>query len=115
MKKKKLNLLKTFKLRTEKSKDQAALDKYIGRTIKTMDDIMVKIDRIVPSFAKPTRYEINGAHHVVMLDFYKQVNKDKSITQAQIDAFDAIEFEVKANDAKKDIISNIRRTVSEVH
>lgn len=99
-KKTKLDLLKTFKLRTEKSKNQAALDKYIGRTIKTMDGLLVKIERIVPSFAKPTRYEINGNHHVVMLDFYKQVNNDKSITQEQIDAFDAIEFEVKRKDNK---------------
>lgn len=86
---------KIFKIKTGKSKDQKALEKYIGRKLTTMEGNKVTITSILPSFVRPTRYEINGKFHVVMLDFYKQMEGDTSITQEQIDAFDAIEFEVK--------------------
>ena len=101
MAKKKLDILKTFKMKTAKSKEQAQLEKYIGREVKTMDGGLVTITKIIPSFVKPTRYEINGLYHIVMLDFYKQMNGDTSITQEQIDQFDAIEFEVKREAPKQ--------------
>lgn len=94
-------LPKAFKLKTTAPQ---SLEKYYGKTVKVMSGEMVTIEKILPSFAKPTRYEINGEHHVVMLDFYKQMNNDKSITQADIDAFDKIEYEVVRKPTTKSLI-----------
>lgn len=95
----------SFKFKTEKAQTNKDLEKYIGRTVKVMTGELVQIERIVPSFIKETRYEINGKYHIVMLDFYKQVNGDASITQKQIDAFDEIQFEVKQESKKRDVLS----------
>lgn len=35
-----------------------------------------------------TRFEVNHEHHIVILDAYKQLNKDHSITPEDIEAFD---------------------------
>ena len=73
------------RIKAKKPKD---LSEFIGKTMRMMDGQMVKIDHIQGSMVKPTRYEVNYAHHIVILDAYKQLNNDKSITQDQIDAFD---------------------------
>jgi hypothetical protein len=88
------NLLKTkriFKeIQAEKPDD---LSCFVGRTLTSMDGSRVKVERIVGSMVKPTRFEINGMYHIVILDAYKQLNNDKSITQAMIDDFDKMVVE----------------------
>lgn len=81
----------TQKIKAEKPGD---LSQFIGKTMRMMDGQMVKIEKIQGSIIKESRFEVNNAHHIVILDAFKQLNKDKSITQEQIDAFDAIEHEV---------------------
>lgn len=80
-----------LKIKAEKPGD---LSQFIGKTMRMMDGQMVKIEKIQGSIVKESRFEVNNAHHIVILDAFKQLNKDKSITQEQIDAFDAIEHEV---------------------
>ncbi len=74
---------------------QKALNKSIGKQIVTMEGETVTIETIVASLVKPTRFEINGKHHIVMLDFYKQLGDAKDITQDMIDKFDELEFHVE--------------------
>lgn len=112
-----LDKLNQFKFRTAPSMDtKELLRKYQGRKLRTMDGQVVNIETILPSMVRPTRYEINGKHHIVMLDFFKQMNNDDSITQEQIDQFDNIQFEVKRpNDVLDYNKAAIDRAMKEVH
>lgn len=106
-----LDNLKRFRFRTDQPLDLKELNKqHKGKRVKVMEGEMVTIETIQPSVVRPTRYEINGKYHIVMLDFFKQMNKDKSITQDQIDAFDNIEYEIKR---PKDVLDYT--TSKEVH
>lgn len=81
------------------------LQEYIGKQVKCMDGETVTIEKIVGSAIKPSRFEINGKHHIVMLDFYGQINGEE-IPQEEIDAFDEVEFHVEtigAQNGKKEI------------
>lgn len=96
------------------------MKKYLGRAVRVMTGEIVTIKTIQASLVKPTRFEINGEHHVVMLDFFKQMNNDHSITQEQINEFDNIEAHVErmkpeSDKAKNlDILSNVRKSAQEV-
>lgn len=79
-------------IKAEKPTD---LSEFIGRTMTMMDGQRVKIETIVGSMVKPTRYEVNHAHHIVILDAYKQLNHltDKEVSQEAIDLFDQMVVE----------------------
>lgn len=90
---------KLKKIDPPKDKD---LLKCIGKMVRTMEGEVVLIQSIVGSAIFPTRYEVNGAHHVVILDFWRQMNHDRSITDEQVKAFDEMIFEVEpASEPKK--------------
>ena len=82
-------------------KPKGSFDEYVGRSIVCMDGKAHTIVTMVGSMVKPTRFEINGEQHVVILDFYKQINNDTSITQEDVDQFDAMEHEVVSNTTKR--------------
>ena len=67
-------------------------EKFIGKTLMISigepEPKPVVVETIVGSVFKPTRFEINGRYHIVILDAYKQLNHDKSITPDMIQAFD---------------------------
>lgn len=86
-------------------KPPETLDEYIGKEIRTncfdesgqfitQDGPVVTIESIVGSGFYPTRFEINGEHHVVILDFYHQMNGEK-IDDQSIKDFDETTFEVE--------------------
>ncbi len=90
------------RIKAQKPKD---LSEFIGKTMRMMDGQDVKIETICGSMIKQTRYEVNHAHHIVILDAYKQLNKDKSITQDMINAFDEMVVEdIQKVPRKKDCI-----------
>lgn len=61
---------------------------FIGKTLIMMCGTPVKIERIVGSYVKQSRFEVNGAYHIVALDAYRQINKDQSITPEMVKDFD---------------------------
>ncbi len=69
------------------------LDEFIGKEMIMMGGEKVKIETIVGCMFKPTRFEVNGKYNIVILSAYKQLNKDKSITQKNIDDFDKCQVE----------------------
>lgn len=77
-------------------KPKEDFSKYLGRPLRCMDGETVTIEKIVGSLVYPTRFEINSTHHIVILDFYKQMNHDKSITEDQINAFDKMDHFVES-------------------
>lgn len=79
----------------------------IGKMVRTMDGEVVLIQSIVGSAIYPTRYEVNGSHHVVILDFWRQMNHDRSITDEQVKAFDEMVFEVEPEAKKLSAIDNV--------
>lgn len=88
-------LLAGFKIATEtthnikaKRISEKEINKFIGKTMRMMCGTEVKIDKIQGSVFKPTRFEVNNKYHIVMLDAFKQLNNDTSITQQDIDEFD---------------------------
>ena len=90
------------RIKAQKPKD---LSEFIGKELKMMDGQTVKVETIVGSMVKPTRYEVNHAHHIVILDAYKQLNNDKSITQEMIDAFDEMIVEdIQKEPTKRSLI-----------
>lgn len=94
-----------FSIKAKKPKD---LKEFIGKELVMMDGSTVIVNTIVGSMIKPTRYEVNHEHHIVILDAYKQLNKDKSITQDMIDAFDQMIVEdIKKWDAPS-LIDNVK-------
>jgi len=86
-------------IKAQKPKD---LSDFIGKTLRMMDGEMVKVETIVGSMFKPTRFEVNGKHHIVILDAYRQLTGDKSITQDMIDAFDEMVVEEVHKNEKPD-------------
>jgi hypothetical protein len=86
-------------IKAQKPKD---LSDFHGKTMRMMDGETVKIETIVGSMFKPTRFEVNGKHHIVILDAYRQLTGDKSITQEMIDAFDEMHCESVEKIAKPD-------------
>ncbi len=77
-----------FKLIKAEKPSKEALKAFIGKQLVMMDGTPVTVETIQGSMIKPTRFEVNHEHHIVILDAYKQLHKDKSITQDMIDAFD---------------------------
>lgn len=86
-------------------KPPETLKEYLGRQVRlnTFDDQgvfiskegpTVIIESIVGSMPYPTRFEINGEHHVVILDFYHQMNGEE-IDEVSIKDFDQTTFEVE--------------------
>lgn len=91
-----LDKLKQFKFRGDLPEDVTqSLQKWLGRQLKVMSGKTVTVTDIAPSRIKPSRFVINATEEIVALDFFKQMNGDKSITQAQIDAFDAMELDIE--------------------
>lgn len=73
------------------------MDKFLGKTLTMMCGTPVLIEKIVGSVFRPTRFEVNGLYHIVILDAYKQLNRDQSITPQMIRDFDeAVHFVEKA-------------------
>lgn len=95
------------KLKKVAAPKDSDLSKCIGKMVRTMDGEVVLIQTIVGSQTYPTRFEINGAHHVVILDFYRQMNHDRSITDEQVKEFDEMTFEVEREPQKLSAIDNV--------
>jgi hypothetical protein len=74
-----------------KRPDERELKQFIGKTLKCMDGETVVVEQIQGSMVYDPRFVINGKHLIVMLDAYKQLFNDTSITQELIDEFDKIE------------------------
>lgn len=86
------------------------LEEFIGRTLNiTIDQPVggrpVTVETIIGSRIKPTRFEINHEHWIVILDAYKQLNNDRSISPEQIKAFDESVMEECRPANVKDLIS----------
>lgn len=101
--------LKFFKVKAPQDNE---LLKYLGKTVRTMDGEVVLIQQICGSIFYPTRFEINGEHHVVILDFYRQMNKDRSITDEMVKEFDEMVHEVEAPPQPKSMIDNLKKVRS---
>lgn len=71
------------------------LKQFIGLPVKVMSGERVYIDHIVGNKFKPQRYVINGRYDIVILEFYRQMLKDRSITDEDVALFDQMEHSVE--------------------
>lgn len=90
-------LLSGFKLTKEQPKQIKArkvsekeMREFVGKTLRMKCGTVVKVERIQGSMIKPALFEINNAYHINMLDAFKQLYNDDSITQQMIDDFETI-------------------------
>jgi hypothetical protein len=77
-------------------------NQFIGRTLTTMSGERVLVERCVGSMVKPTRLEINGTHHVVILDAMRQITPGTGITDEDVQAFDEMVHHVEKIEPKQD-------------
>lgn len=104
-------LVGEFKTKPIKAERPDDLKQFIGKTLLMMPEPgtnhreSVTVETIKGSVFKQSRFEINGMHHIVMLDAYKQLHNDESITQEDIDAFDEMIVESVERILPADVIS----------
>ncbi len=99
-----------FRIKAQKPTDKG-MKRFIGKTliitIGQPAPTPVVVESIVGNLTHKSRFEVNGEYLIVILDAFKQLEKDDSITQEQIQAFDEIVCESVVSNAarEKDLLS----------
>lgn len=81
-----------FKRIKAKKPTPEGMKRFIGKTlIITIDQpepLPVVVESIVGNMTHQARFEVNHKYFIVILDAFKQLENDQSITQQMIDDFD---------------------------